>query len=290
MSSSAPIPGPVLGPCTSWIHAADVGRCCKVPSGIDPDWLETLAVEASMALFEISGRRFTGSCKRKVRPCRDQCACFRHSPSLGGGPWYWTTAWGGGQWGWRNECGDSCGCGTLSAVELAGYPVRQILEVKIDGQPLAPLDPNGHPNWRLDRWQTLVRMDDPGPPARGRFWPSCQDLSLDDSQPGTFSITYLWGVDPPQLGRDAAAAITCQLLASCTGQDCQLPAGVTKVTRQGVEVERGLLANWFDSSKPTGLVPVDLFLKAYWRTRGGRVTAVFSPDLQAFAQPEGISG
>jgi hypothetical protein len=282
--------GPTLGPCAPWISGEDVARNS---GGILTDFadvylLDDYAYEASAALFEISGRRFTGRCGPiTVRPCRNHCSCWAPA-SLGLGPWYWTSyPWGVGAWGWYNEMGDRKGCQPLSRVRLAGYPVREIVEVKIDGQVLPPVDDNGNPNYRLDLYRDLIRMGDPGaPPGEGdgryqpRHWPGCQDMDLDDTEVGTFSITYYRGVDPPQLGRDAAAQLAVQLYLSATGSGCQLPAGTTRVTRQGVEVERGLLANWFDPTKATGIPSVDLFLRAYFEQRSGRPSLVFSPDLQ----------
>jgi hypothetical protein len=240
-----------------------------------------------MVLYEKSGRQFSGLCTRTVRPCRESCGCFGDAAS--GLGWYWGgygAAYSGGGF-WRNECGDRCGCGTLSRVRLAGYPVRSVTEVKIDGVVMAALDANGNPNYRLDSWRSLVRMDDPGPPSVPRSWPACQNLSLAETKPGTFSITYQYGVDPPQLGRDAAAQLACELYKSCHGADCQLPVGATKVVRQGVTVDRGLLANWLDPSKPTGLVLVDSFLAAYWPRKTGRRPLVYSPDIQPFARKVG---
>jgi hypothetical protein len=283
------IPGPVLGPCSTWITGDDVAAVCSQAAvGTDASLLDTVAVEASMALYEISGRQFPGLCSRTVRPSRDPCSCWGPS-SLGVGPWFWSTnPYGlGGLWGWWSESGDQRGCNPLSIVRLAGYPVREIVEVKIDGAVLPAVDADGNPNYRLDDWRHLVRMGDPGPPYRQRFWPGCQNLDLDDTEAGTFSVSYLWGVDPPQLGRDAAAELACQLWAAANGQPCKVPAGTTKMVRSGVTIERGLLANWFDPTKSTGLVHLDLFLKAYWRTRAGRRSAIWSPDVQEFAQKVG---
>ncbi|MFL5309679.1 MAG: hypothetical protein ACJ79H_04405 [Myxococcales bacterium] len=244
--------------------------------GPDP-LLDVMALEASMALFEISGRQFTGLCGPvTVRPCRGSCGCWG---SAAAGPWYWSSApYGfGWAWGWRNECGDRCGCEPMSRVKLAGYPVREIVEVKIDGVVVDPA------SYRLDRWRYLTRMDDPGPPVVRRHWPSCQNMSLEDDQPGTFSVSYRYGVDPPQLGRDAAAELGCQLYLQCADSDsCLLPEGTTKVDREGITIERGLLANWFDPTKPTGLPRLDTFLKAYWATRGRRRPMTFSPDVPPF--------
>lgn len=283
-------PGPLLGPCTSWINGADVARCCSLDLGSSTSAIyDTVAAEAAMLLFEKSGRQFSGACYRTVRPCRDGCGCWGGGGSASGFSWY-----GGGYgtsflgpFGWYNEGGDRCGCGPTSVVRLAGYPVRDVLEVRIDGNVLAPYDENGNPNYRLDGRTDLVRLDDPVSGAV-RQWPNCQNLSLDDSQKGTFAITYRHGVDPPQLGRDAAAALACELAKSCGGlADCQLPAGATKVIRQGIEIDRGLLTDWLDPKKPTGLVVVDAFLAAYWPRKTGRRPAIFSPDVQQFAREVG---
>lgn len=270
-------PGPVLGPAQSWIDGTDVAACCNANIGSDMTVLDRVAVEASMVLYEISGRMFPGINQRKVRPCRQTCACFGQSVAAGLGPWYWTSASYGGASGWYNECGDSRGCGTSSVVKLAGYPVTEITEVRIDG---LVVDPAGY---RLDDWRNLTRMADPGPPVVDMYWPTCQDMSLNDNQPGTFSVSYLWGVNPPAVGLSAASQLACQLWLSCNGGDCQLPAGVTQIQRQGVTVQRGLLVNFLDPTKPTGLVAIDAFLRAYG-TGSRRRSAVWSPDVQAYAR------
>lgn len=293
---AAPPPRPTMGPCTQWISGADVAACARVDYGQNPGVFDTAAYDASMALYEISGRQFPGICERKVRPCRDSCGCWLNGPiSYGMGPWFWTSVpWGfGGAWGWYSERGDRFGCSPMSKVRLAGYPVVQILSVTIDGVALPEFDPDtGARNWRLDKWRYLIRMDVPGVdggPATPRFWPGCQNMSLDDTEPGTFSIGYRWGTDVPQLGRAAAVELANQFWLACGGQECQLPVGVTRAVRQGIEIDRGLLANFLDKTKPTGLVQLDTFLGAYsGGQRGGRKSALWSPDVQAFARRAGV--
>jgi hypothetical protein len=289
-------PGPNLGPCFTWITGEDVAACARVDYGSNSAIFDNCAYEASMALYELSGRKYPSLCERSVRPCSNLCSCWLNGPpSYGMGPWYWTTVpWGfAGGWGWYNEVGDKFGCKPMSKVNLGGYPVRKILQVLIDGDELPEFDQTyGFRNWRLDKWMYLVRMDQPrntpAGPAQPRLWPGCQNMSLDPDQPGTFEITYQWGTDPPQLGRDAAVEIANQLFLACGGRDCVLPVGVTKVSRQGIEIERGLLANWMDTTKGVGLVNTDLFLAAYNNgQRGGRRGAVWSPDLQSKARRVG---
>lgn len=278
-------PGPVLGPCQAWISGDDVADICPGCTFGDDTVFDVVALEASMALYEVSGRVFTGPCPYLVRPCRDPCQCWAPD-SLGGTPymWTWDSTWGGlGGWSWRNEFGPRKGCGQMSSVKLAGYPVTEIVEVKIDGVVLPAVDTHGNRNYRLDRWRHLVRMDDPLVPGQSRRWPACQNLSLDDTQPGTWSVKYSAGVQPPELGRSAAAALACQLAQSLDpNASCQLPAGATKVTRLGVTIDRGLLVNWFDPKQSTGIVALDLFLAAYWSTRQIRRASVWSPDVQAY--------
>jgi hypothetical protein len=268
-------PGPVLGPCTSWATGEEVAACCSGFSGSDPSELDEYAVIASQALFEVSGRQFAGGCERVVRPCRTGCGCWGQILSRGhivDGGWYWSgTSWGCG--------GDTCGCGFLSRVRLAGYPVREVTEVKLDGVVLDPSE------YRLDSWRFLVRLNDTA-------WPACQDLSLDSDQPGTFEVTYEWGVDPPSLAVQAAAELACQLYAACNSEagDCALPSGVVQIVRQGVTYTRQFAQSLFAGR--TGLANVDTFMAVYGQVDGKtgqrrRRPAVYSPDLQPFAKRVG---
>jgi hypothetical protein len=284
---------PVQGPAYPWITGQDVAACTLVDYDQQPWVFDTVAAEASMALYEISGRQFPGIQSRVVRPCTNQCSCWVGGPSsYGFGPFWWTGTpfgFGGGWWWWNESSGARFGCAPMSTVRLAGYPVFRIEEVLINGVPIPEFDPDtGARNWRLDKWRYLVRMNAPGNPSEPRFWPGCQDMSLDADQCATFQVTYLWGTDVPQLGRQAAIEVANQLYLACGGQQCQLPVGVQKVTRQGIEIERGLLANWMDPTKPTGLINLDTFLAAYWYGgRSGRRSAIWSPDLQEFARRVG---
>jgi hypothetical protein len=127
-------------------------------------------------------------------------------------------------------------------------------------------------------------MDDPSTdPATPRRWPSCQNLALDSSQPGTFEVTYRHGIDPPEIGRSAAAQLACELYRACNGQACQLPSNVVKIQRQGVTVDRNVILAFLDPKKPSGMAAVDLFL-AMPGVRRTRRPAVWSPDVQPFAK------
>lgn len=277
------VPGPVLGPCESWITGADVAACCSIEGASSSEadaLLEEVAVEASMLLYELSGRLFSGLCETTVRPCRAPCHCWVPDERVfaeHGGGW-----WGGWSWGdgaWSHACGDRCGCGQLSQIKLAGYPIREITEVLIDGSVVDPT------TYRLDRSRYLVRLDDAGPPLVKRRWPACQNLALDEG-PTTFFISYTFGTDPPPGAIRAAAELACELYRSCPGIDgeCALPTNVTRVDRQGITIDRKRVTTFLAGAE-TGLFAVDAFLAVYGGRR--RRAAIWSPDVPPFPRRVG---
>ncbi len=250
------VPGPSLGPCEAWITGDDVAACCDLSS--NPETLDDVALEASMLLYELSGRLYSGICTQTVRPCAERCPCvWPLFPDL-------------------RHCGDHCGCGFVSRQKLAGYPVREIVEVVIDGDVVDPAE------YRLDNYRDLVRLADPGPPVVARHWPRCQNMALEPGEVGTWTIEYTYGVEPPPLGLTAAAELACQLYAACGGgADCLLPKNATRIVRQGVEIDRQAVLTFLISGTNTGLPLVDAFLVGY--SRGiRRRPAVWTPDVPPF--------
>lgn len=278
------VPGPpILGPCEAWCDSQEVMAYAGYPASVD---LTRYAVEASMVLYELSARQFTGACKRIVRPCGlDACGAWYGYADIDG-QLFWLGSW----WGVPMPQGDFggdmlCGCTPLSRVRLSGYPVWAIDEVLIDGE---VVDPDGY---RLDEWQYLTRVRTDADEQQV-FWPGCQAMDLPATQPGTFQVTYRCGVSPPPLGAAAAAQLAAQLYFAIPGNgECQLPQGATKITRQNVTIERSLFANWGRNEKTgawtTGLTLVDAFLNAYNPAGLLRRPAVYSPDRQPYARQVG---
>lgn len=278
------------GPCSGWISGDDVAAFdSTLGVGSSTYLLDDAASMASQLMYTLTARQFPGVCQRKVRPCRNTCSCFGSDPALGGlTPWFWPSTlsaywWGG--WSWINECGDSCGCGSESYIKLAGYPVRRILEVLVDGNPLVE-----GVDYRLDGRRNVIRLaDTTTTPPTDRFWPACQNLSLPDTFPGTFSVTYEWGAMPPELGKQAAAQLAVELWrASPSNQgDCRLPTKVTKIVRQGITMERIVPLAELLTTGATGLPLVDAFIAMVNPQGAKRRSAVFSPDVQQFARQVG---
>jgi len=152
--------------------------------------------------------------------------------------------------------------------------------VKING---AVIDPS---NYRLDNWKYLTYLDDAqGNPQR---WPACQNLAADDTETGTFSVTYNHGNMPPQIGLDAAVQLACALADARA--DCELPAGTERVTRQGIQIEMGLPSGARRGQLPpgfAGLSLVKIFLETVNPNGNTRRSAVWSPDMAQYAQRVG---
>ncbi len=279
---------PTFGPCTAWITAEDVAANCTVlDSSGDPSVYDTVALEASQILWAASGRQFSGVCGPvTVRPCVPTCGCWPLG-SWDGFTWNTGGFWigGGGNgisavqgWVGGGGCYTSGCCGMLSRVKLAGYPVVAIDEVLIDGNVIAP------ENYRLDQWKWLTYLDDAdGNPQR---WPACQNLARDDSEQGTFAVTYTHGIAPPELGLQAALELACALARA--DAECGMPPGATQYARQGVQVElqlRRLLGELPPSF--AGMPIVQAFLATVNPNGLKRRSAFWSPDSTQYAQRVG---
>lgn len=279
-SSIAPqdVTFPEFGPCAPWIDCGDVRAACPDTDG-DDDVLNGIAAMASQVMFEISGRQFTGNCERTVRPT-DQLdnICWGMNPYYGWNGWPWAWTWDGVTWGWYDGLGCHCSCTPLSRVMLPGFPVTQILEVKIDGVVQSPT------TYRLDEWQYLTRMRNPLEPGIPLFWPACQVMDLEDTEPGTWSVSYRSGIDAPLAGKAAASALACELLP---GADCKLPSGAIRIVRQGITIDRLTPLAEMLRKGATGIPAIDVFIAAYNPSGLRRRPAIWSPDGPRYARPVG---
>ncbi len=259
----------MAGPCSPWITGDDVADCCSVESSGGAIF-DLVAEQASDLLFEISGRQFAGECgPRTVRPNCDSCYCGYQVLSRGYviGPW---------DFGYPLMLCDSClvAC-SPSLVKLAGVPIREVSEVKINGD-IVPDD-----EYRLFNDRYLQRLWDDR-------WPIAQDLTIPDTETHTFSITYTYGADPPSLGVAAAASIGCELYKACeTGVgECRLPTGVTRLTRQGITIDKLAFTSWGyrDKRWATGLPLVDAFLATVNPAGLQRRPTMWAPGRRQYAQ------
>lgn len=259
-------------PCEPWTTTVS---CPAALVGVDEGVIHRAVLVATELVWALSGRRF-GSCRAVVRPCRRDKVCA--APGVvPWGTWPWVVSWPSA---WSlvagcRRCPGSCGCDALEELLLPRRPATAVTQVKIDG---AVLDPAAY---RLDDWRRLVRVD-------GGSWPTCQDLALDDDQPGTFSIALRYGVAPPESGKWAVERLACEVAKAMVESDeCELPQRVQTVTRQGITVGFIDPQEFLDKGH-TGITEVDYFLRAYNPHGLSRRARVYRADtLPAFRRTGG---
>ncbi|MFH8577115.1 hypothetical protein [Streptomyces zaomyceticus] len=261
-----------VGPCDPW----EVELCCTLPEDLDEAVIDRWTRVASQTLWRLSGMRW-GPCPVTVRPCRRACldsAPISFQAGAGTGPW---VPYIGTDGAWRNAsvcgCGSSsdCSCGELCEVKLPG-PVYDVVSVNVDGVDLVP------EAYRVDAPGLLVRTD-------GECWPECQDLAAPEGAPGTWTVTYRWGLPLDEAAIAAVSELTCQLILACLPPgtkgcgECRLPGNVTRVVRRGVEIEMADPTVIFAEGR-TGLPLVDLWLKTINPHGLASPSRVYSPDYR----------
>lgn len=237
------------GPCTPW---PVIWNCDDRVSTSSPEVTGYALDSATSILWALSGRQF-GTCPVVLRPCRENC--YQSWPtahpltypwsSYGGSPSNWDASyWFGAGCG---TCTGGCSCGEVPEVRLPS-PAADVTAVKVDGV-LLPSSA-----YRLDNARILVRTD-------GHRWPRCNNLALDDTQPGTWSVAADIGKAVPVAGQLAVGQLACQIMRAYRGEDCTLPMQVKELVRQGVTVTFPDINDALGKGK-TGLYLVDLFLGA----------------------------
>lgn len=271
---------PGTGPCQPYISQLDL--CCVVSGAfpdpclvegqpISQDKIDGAIQAASELMYVATGKQF-GLCTVKIRPCKQGCGpCdLPFFGSFGGWsygwdayPWY--PAFNNGMWTNINpcDCQGSCGCSALSEIPLP-YPVSCVNEVVVDGIVLDPSE------YRVDDFKTLVRLN-------GKTWPKCQDMTLQDTEVGTFSVTVTYGKYVPFLVAQATADLACNLLKACVGASCQLPQRISSMTRQGITVGFLDTMAFLDRGR-TGIYLVDLAINTFNPRRLQKNASVFSVD------------
>lgn len=254
-----------FGPCSAWtpIWTCDVSAKSPVSTGY--------AVQAATeVIWAMSGRQF-GLCTVTLRPCRKTCYGDTWW-SLYGEPW--STGYYAGAFGYNNaygfwfdlscgSCRGGCSCSEVSEVVLPA-PVSRIVQVKMDGTPMVT------GAYRVDNNRELVRTD-------GQRWPRCNNMTLDDTNVGTWSVTADYGQDVPVSGQLAVGEMACEILRALDGQDCRLPAGIQSLARQGVTIDFPEVGELIQKGI-TGLYLVDQFVAAVNPSHLRARSSVYSVD------------
>jgi hypothetical protein len=243
--------------------------------GVCDDWAtlplerqETALALASSYLWAATGRRY-GVCPVSVRPSQSRRTEILYqdyavAPGMAGlgvpgGPFLF-----GGRW-FNAGCASAC-CGNSACAVVLRGPVASVDEVSV-GDEIVPASA-----YRVDVTggvYLLVRTD-------GECWPACQDFTAEEGEPGSFVVTYGLGLALPLALQVAAAMLACEYSKAISGGPCKLPSKMTRLSRQGVEVE---LEPADATGESTGIREVDQVVAML--NPGGRTSPplLFSPDL-----------
>lgn len=252
------------------------------PACVEDAWnqLDAAVQERSLMLATSSLQMLTnyrvGTCPVKIRPCPKPLPCSCGSLDVedpysldSGSPWSpiarpWYPRMRDGLW--YNNCGCGATCAPLSEIDIPG-PVGYISSFKIDGEEQDLVSGN----WRLDNGHLLVWQGDGPSPV-----PETQDLNKEDTEVGTWSITYSQSYPVNEEARIAVTYLAMEFAKACGMKGkCSLPQGVTNVVRNGVSFS--LQAGLFPGGL-TGIEVVDAFILK-WAPAGSptKSASVFSP-------------
>lgn len=257
-----------FGPCAAW---TPIWTCPDRVSTASPTATGYAVQAATEIVWALSGRQF-GTCQVTLRPCRRECYNDQWWSSSGsiwyGGitsPWGYPYAGPNGYWFDLScgSCSGTCSCSEVSEVILPS-PVYSIVNVKMDGTPMAT------GAYRVDNNRLLVRLD-------GQRWPRCNNLAVNDDQPGSWSVTALYGEPVPVGGQLAVGELACEFLRAMAGEDCRLPAGVQSIARQGVTINFPDAGEFLKEGR-TGFDLVDRFLAAVNPHHLSQRSRVYSVD------------
>lgn len=258
-----------MAPCDWDVDPADYPGVCPGWADYSAD-IKEVALELAVGfLWGATGRRY-GVCPVVVRPGGQRYlsapayAAFPVWPGqepLFTGPYLYGGTWYNAPAGCSSACCGSAGC----AVVLRG-PVASVDEVTIGDEVVPPSA------YRVDvaggAW-LLQRTD-------GECWPGCQNMAADEGEPGSFTVRYGAGVALPAMLKIATAALACQHGKFLTGGACSLPSRMTRMSRQGIEIE-------VDSPDPddgkTGVKLVDDVISTLNPSGRKSPPLVLSPDL-----------
>lgn len=240
--------------CQAFITADDIldGKCgCELDETDDAELIADCIDQASDMLSVISSGMAAGVCTVTVRPVR---LC-----SDGPAAFDTTRRFGG-----------------IVTVPLRG-PETRVVSVIVDGVVLNPSE--------------YGLLDDRYLFRKVGCWPTSNNLRLDDTNVGTWSITYAFGfVD--KLTRMAATELACELIKDGLGKPNALPRGVTSISVQGASASvRNRAEALRDGDEQ---IPVlARWMSQYAYDGPHTVSGIYSPELDQgweLVEVEGASG
>ncbi len=255
-----------MSPCGWVVEDCGCGSCWKT---LKPAERERAQNMAALIMWAATGRQY-GQCEITVQPTGRRCADAplyqtfglgsAHgllSPVVDGGQWFNRPTYGG-----EGSCCTDTGC----EVELAGPVLKDnILAVTVAGETVAA------DAYVVFDGRMLTRVD-------GSCWPCCVNFAAQD--PPGFTVTYLLGEDIPPGVQAAFERLACETAKACRGQACALPQRMTRLSRQGVDMEVEVVDRSVTPGRLlTGIKEVDDVILAVNPYGAAAPSAVLSPDM-----------
>jgi hypothetical protein len=236
---------------TDWSCAYDEDELAALREEY-PDLIARSEALAWSTLQSLTGYRLS-LCPVMIRPCVARCSI----PTWFVAPVDWTGTSDGGSFSpfimngnWYNGCGcasaGECSCVSLAQIILPSE-VGGIDTVWLDGVELPKTA------YRVDNANRLVLTN-------GDVWPTCQDMTNDDPNDGGVWVSYWPGVAPTDLLKYAAGVLANEFRQACSGGACRLPANVSSITRQGLQMD---IPTGLFPGGATGIHEVDAVIRIY---------------------------
>lgn len=233
------------GLCSQWITEDEFLSCCdSIDENTSTEDI-TRAIEiASNSLYMMSGRQFRGNCTRTVTVCRENC---------------------------RNTDVE-LRCDAENEISIGYWPITDLRSIKFDGvEQLPERDPDtdefvSDPNFQINDYRYIEKLDGKWPIQWGE-----EDQEVE--------ITFVYGVEPPEMGKEAAKALATQILNAMCKKSCDLPDRATHITRRGTSItimDYKVLAQDF-----IGLYMVDTFVQTYNPMKARMQSFVLRPGRNA---------
>lgn len=216
---------------------------------------------ATQFMWAATGRQF-GICPVTVNPQQGRMRPVQYQAfpvwpgstdggAYAGGPFLFAGRW------FNAGDGVAC-CGHRGCAVVLRGPVADVREVLVDGE---PVEESAYRVEVSGGVYLLVRTD-------GVCWPTCND--------GSFTVTYGYGRALPAALMTATGLLACEWVKSLTGGECALPARMTRMSRQGIDIE---VAPGNAAEGTTGIREVDAIITALNPAKRQRPPTVLSLDL-----------
>lgn len=243
-------------PCSPYVSTENLLCECSGVDFSDPanvELFDQFALAESRNLFASTAYKYTGCCEITFAPCKTTCSDDGPAPidseiwDFPAFPYLKRIENGLPVLGncWQCSCGcEECTCWGGDTLDVPWTPIRDVVEIRIDG---IVLDPS---SYQVVESSKIVRTD-------GGHWPMLCENGTDG-----FTVTYNYGIDLPTGGKLVFAQYICEKVKECLGIECS----ISKIHRYQTksEVKNSFVftpsAEFLYNNMLTGFAPLDSWI------------------------------